>query len=342
MELSALSSRELAELMNELGQPAFRAKQIFEWIHKKSASSFEDMTNVPNKLKEALEEKGYTFVVPKIVEVQESKLDGTKKYLFALSDHQVVESVLMKYKHGNSVCISSQVGCKMGCRFCASTLDGWLRNLEHYEMLEQVYQIQKESGERVSNVVVMGTGEPLDNYENLLLFIRGLSSEEGFHISQRNITVSTCGLVPKIYQLAEEELQITLALSLHASSQEEREKLMPIAKTYEIHQVLDACRHYFARTGRRISFEYSLVAGVNDSIEDANRLKNLIGDMNCHVNLIPVNPIKERNYKQPNRENILSFQNKLENYGINVTIRREMGRDIDGACGQLRKKYMER
>ncbi len=198
MELSALSSRELAELMKEIGQPAFRAKQIFEWIHKKSASSLEDMTNVPKKLKEALVEKGYTFTVPKIVQVQESKIDGTKKYLFELVDHQVVESVLMKYKHGNSVCISSQVGCKMGCRFCASTLDGWLRNLGHHEMLEQVYQIQKESGERVSNVVVMGTGEPLDNYDNLLLFVRGLSSEEGMNISQRNITVSTCGLVPKI------------------------------------------------------------------------------------------------------------------------------------------------
>lgn len=328
--------------MKSLGQPAFRAKQIFEWIHQKSASSFEDMSNVPKKLVETLKENGYTFTVPRIVTVQESKIDGTKKYLFELEDHQVVESVLMKYKHGNSVCISSQVGCKMGCRFCASTLDGWLRNLSFNEMLEQVYQIQKESGERVSNVVVMGTGEPLDNYENLVRFVRALSSEEGFHISQRNITVSTCGLVPKIYQLAEEELQITLALSLHASSQEEREKLMPIAKTYEIHEVLDACRHYFEKTGRRISFEYSLVAGVNDSIADANRLKALIGDMNCHVNLIPVNPIKERDYKQPNRESILNFQKKLENNGINVTIRREMGRDIDGACGQLRKKYMER
>lgn len=342
MELQALSPEKLAELMAQLGEPSFRAKQIYEWIHKKCASSYEDMGNVPKKLKEALVEAGYDFYVPKIIAVQESKIDGTKKYLFELFDHQVVESVLMKYKHGNSVCISSQVGCKMGCRFCASTLDGWLRNLSHGEMLEQIYQIQKESGERVSNVVVMGTGEPLDNYDNLLLFIKTLSDEKGLHISQRNITVSTCGIVPKMYELAEEKLQITLALSLHASSQEKRQELMPIANTYEIHEVLDACRNYFEKTGRRVSFEYSLVAGVNDSIEDANRLKALIGDMNCHVNLIPVNPIKERDFKQPDRENIRSFQNKLENNGINVTIRREMGRDIDGACGQLRKKYMER
>ncbi|MBE5902557.1 MAG: 23S rRNA (adenine(2503)-C(2))-methyltransferase RlmN [Lachnospiraceae bacterium] len=342
MELSAMTPEQLTVLMKELNEPAFRAKQIYEWIHKQCVSSFEEMSNVPKKLKEKLTAAGYTFCVPKIVEVQESKLDGTKKYLFELSDHQVVESVLMKYKHGNSVCISSQVGCKMGCRFCASTLDGWLRNLSNGEMLQQIYQIQKESGERVSNVVVMGTGEPLDNYDNLLAFIHMLSDEKGLHISQRNITVSTCGLVPKILELAEERLQITLALSLHASSQEKREELMPIAKTYEIHEVLDACRTYFDKTGRRVSFEYSLVAGVNDSEEDAARLKALIGDMNCHVNLIPVNPIKERSFKQPDRENIRRFQNKLENNGINVTIRREMGRDIDGACGQLRKKYMER
>ena len=342
MELASITKMEMEQLIEELSEPKFRAGQLYDWIHKKGASSFEEMSNVPKKLKEKLIEEGYDFQVPKILEYQESKIDGTRKYLFELHDHQVVESVLMKYKHGNSVCISSQVGCKMGCAFCASTLDGWLRNLSSGEMLEQIYQIQKDSKERVSNVVVMGTGEPLDNYDNLLQFIRQLTDENGLNISQRNITVSTCGLVPKIRQLAEEKLQITLALSLHASSQEERMKLMPIANTYDIYEVLDACRYYFDKTGRRISFEYSLVAGVNDSTEDAEKLKHLIGDMNCHVNLIPVNPIKERTFKQPDRENIRRFQNKLENSGINVTIRREMGRDIDGACGQLRKKYMER
>ncbi|MCR4956848.1 MAG: 23S rRNA (adenine(2503)-C(2))-methyltransferase RlmN [Lachnospiraceae bacterium] len=342
MDLASVDTKEMEQLILQLEEPKFRGKQLYEWIHKKCASDFDDMSNVPKKLKEKLINNGYTFQVPKILEYQESKIDGTRKYLFELYDHQVVESVLMKYKHGNSVCISSQVGCKMGCRFCASTLDGWLRNLLPGEMLEQIYQIQKHTGERVSNVVVMGTGEPMDNYDNLIKFIRLLTDENGLHISQRNITVSTCGIVPKMMDLAEEKLQITLALSLHASSQKEREELMPIAKTYEIHQVLDACRHYFDVTGRRVSFEYSLVAGVNDHEEDAQRLADLIGHMNCHVNLIPVNPIKERNFKQPNRENILKFQNKLENNGINVTIRREMGRDIDGACGQLRKKYMER
>lgn len=280
--------------------------------------------------------------VPRMITYQESKIDQTRKYLFELRDHQVVESVLMKYKHGNSVCISSQVGCKMGCAFCASTLDGWVRNLTPGEMLEQIYRIQQDIGERISNVVVMGTGEPLDNYDVLLQFIRQLTDETGLNISQRNITVSTCGIVPKIYQLADEKLQITLALSLHASSQETRSKLMPIAKTYELSEVLKACRYYFKQTGRRVTFEYSLVANVNDTQEEAERLCELIGDMNCHVNLIPVNPIKERNFRQPQRENVTAFKNKLENSGINVTIRREMGRDIDGACGQLRKKYMER
>ncbi|MGN0170750.1 MAG: 23S rRNA (adenine(2503)-C(2))-methyltransferase RlmN [Lachnospiraceae bacterium] len=341
-ELVSMTQPELARVMDSLGEPGFRAKQLYEWIHKKGASNFEEMTNLPKMLKEKLINEGCELHTPNLITYQESKQDGTRKYLFELQDHQVVESVFMRYKHGNSVCISSQVGCKMGCAFCASTLDGWVRNLSAGEMLEQIYQIQKDTGERVSNVVVMGTGEPLDNYENLVRFIHLLSDEGGLHISQRNITVSTCGLVPQIRRLAEEKLQITLALSLHASSQEERQKLMPIANTYGIQEVLAACQYYFEQTGRRISFEYSLVAGVNDTKEDAVRLKDLIGGMNCHVNLIPVNPIKERSFRQPDRENVLRFQNNLEKHGINVTIRRGMGRDIDGACGQLRKKYMER
>ena len=230
----------------------------------------------------------------------------------------------------------------MGCRFCASAIGGWTRNLRPSEMLDQIYKIQRFSKERVSNVVVMGTGEPLDNYENLLRFIYMLSDENGLNISQRNITVSTCGIVPRMYDLAEEKLQITLAISLHASSQEKRQELMPIANKYSIEEVLEACRNYFDKTGRRLTFEYSLVGGKNDSQEDADRLAHLIGNLNCHVNLIPVNPIKERDFVQSDKKVIEKFQNKLEKYQINVTIRREMGRDIDGACGQLRKRYINK
>ena len=230
----------------------------------------------------------------------------------------------------------------MGCRFCASTIGGWTRNLLPSEMLEQIYRIQKLSGERVSNVVVMGTGEPLDNYDNLLQFIRLLTDENGLHISQRNVTVSTCGIVPKMYELAEENLQITLAISLHASNQAKRAELMPIANKYSINEVLEACRNYFEKTGRRLTFEYSLVGGKNDTKEDAEELAHLIKGLNCHVNLIPVNPIKERDYVQSDKKVIENFKNKLEKYQINVTIRREMGRDIDGACGQLRKSYIDK
>ncbi|MBR6478319.1 MAG: 23S rRNA (adenine(2503)-C(2))-methyltransferase RlmN, partial [Lachnospiraceae bacterium] len=260
--------------------------------------------------------------------------------LFGLRDGNVVESVWMQYKHGNSVCISSQVGCRMGCRFCASTLDGLERNLTASEMLEQIYAIQKHTGERVSNVVVMGTGEPLDNYDNLLRFIRLLTDENGLNISQRNVTVSTCGLADRVRQLAEEKLQITLALSLHASNDEKRRELMPIANRYSIRELMEVCEFYFQKTGRRITFEYSLVGGVNDTDEDARELAKLAGRVGAHVNLIPVNPIKERDYVQSETKRVLAFKNKLESNRINVTIRREMGRDIDGACGQLRRKHV--
>ena len=327
--------------MIEMGEKAFRAKQIYEWLHQKQAESFDEMSNLSAALREKLKER-CVLTTLKMLEVQTSKIDGTQKYLFALPDGNVVESVLMKYKHGNSVCISSQVGCKMGCRFCASTIGGWTRNLLPSEMLEQIYRIQKLSGERVSNVVVMGTGEPLDNYDNLLQFIRLLTDENGLHISQRNVTVSTCGIVPKMYELAEENLQITLAISLHASNQAKRAELMPIANKYSINEVLEACRNYFEKTGRRLTFEYSLVGGKNDTKEDAEELAHLIKGLNCHVNLIPVNPIKERDYVQSDKKVIENFKNKLEKYQINVTIRREMGRDIDGACGQLRKSYIDK
>ncbi|HIV39657.1 MAG TPA: 23S rRNA (adenine(2503)-C(2))-methyltransferase RlmN, partial [Candidatus Blautia stercorigallinarum] len=344
MEQLDIKSQDLPELkktVEGLSEKPFRAKQIYEWLHKKQADSFQEMTNLSVSLREKLE-RNCQIVSLKVLEVQTSKLDGTQKYLFALPDGNVVESVLMKYHHGNSVCISSQVGCKMGCRFCASTIGGWTRNLLPSEMLDQVYKIQKLSKERVSNVVVMGTGEPLDNYDNLLRFIRMLSDEKGLHISQRNITVSTCGIVPRMYDLAQEDLQITLAISLHASNQQKREQLMPIARKYSLDELMKACRNYFEKTGRRLTFEYSLVGGENDSQEDAEELAHLIKGLNCHVNLIPVNPIKERSYVQSDKKVIANFQNKLEKYQINVTIRREMGRDIDGACGQLRKSYIDK
>ena len=340
IDIKSLNQKELVAFIESLGEKGFRAKQIYQWIHEKQVDSFAEMTNISRKFIEVLEEKAYLTSLKK-EEVQVSKLDGTRKYLFLLEDGNVIESVLMRYKHGNSVCISSQVGCRMGCRFCASTLDGLVRGLTAGEMLDQIYQIGKDIGERISNVVVMGTGEPLDNYDNLLKFIELLTDEKGLNISQRNLTVSTCGIVPKMRELADKNLSITLALSLHASNQQKRLELMPVANKYDIHEVIDACKYYFDVTGRRITFEYSLVGGVNDTDQDARELSQLIKGINCHVNLIPVNPIKERDYVQSNAKVIEAFKNKLEKAGINVTIRREMGRDIDGACGQLRKRYKD-
>lgn len=340
-DIKSLDFLELQEYVKTLGEKPFRAKQLYQWMHEKLVGSFEEMTNLSAAFRSRLAQET-TLTVLKPVDVRTSALDGTQKYLFELEDGNVIESVLMRYKHGNSVCISSQVGCRMGCRFCASTIGGLQRNLKPSEMLEQVYRIQKLTGERVSNLVVMGTGEPLDNYDNLLKFVRMLSDEHGLNISQRNITVSTCGIVPKIRQLAEEDLQITLALSLHASNQENRMKLMPIAYKYQLSEVLEACRYYFEKTGRRLTFEYSLVGGVNDTLEDSQELTALVHGMNCHINLIPVNPVKEREFVQPDRSVVLAFKNKLEKNGVNATIRREMGRDIDGACGQLRRSYMRK
>ena len=341
VDMKSMNMEELVKFIEELGEKKFRAKQIYEWIHIKHVKSFEEMTNISKKFAEQLNEI-CTLTSLEKADVQISKMDGTRKYLFALEDGNVIESVLMRYKHGNSVCISSQVGCRMGCRFCASTLDGLVRGLSPAEMVDQIYQISKDTGERISNVVVMGTGEPLDNYDNLLRFIELLTDENGLNISQRNVTVSTCGIVPKIRELAEQKLSITLALSLHASNQKKRLELMPIANKYEIHEVIEACQYYFEQTGRRVTFEYSLVGGVNDSKEDARELLQLVKGMNCHINLIPVNPIKERAYVQSNAQVIASFKNRIEKAGLNATIRREMGRDIDGACGQLRKKYISK
>ena len=396
MDIKSMTLDELKDACQQMGEKPFRAKQLYDWMHHRLAGSYDEMTNLSLAFREKLKEQ-YPLTCLEKVQVQESKIDGTRKYLFRLSDGNVIESVWMKYHHGNSVCISSQVGCRMGCRFCASTQAGRVRNLEageicseiytaqkdigerisHIvlmgigepldnfdegmrfrfcastigglvrcltpsEMLDQIYRIWEDTGERVSNLVVMGTGEPMDNYDNLVRFVRLLSSQEGLNISQRNITVSTCGIVPNMYKLADEGLQITLALSLHAPNDEKRRELMPIANKYSIDEILDACRNYFAKTGRRITFEYSLVGGKNDSEADAKELSARISDINCHVNLIPVNPIKERDYVKSTKKVVENFKNKLEKYGINVTIRREMGADIDGACGQLRKSFIDK
>ena len=340
MDLKSLSFEELQEEFAILGEPKFRVSQVYDWMHKKCVSDIDEMTNLSKALREKLKEK-YEFTSLRMARMQESEIDGTRKFLFELSDGNFIESVWMKYHHGNSVCISSQVGCRMGCKFCASTLDGLERNLLPGEMLDQIYRISQITGERVSNIVVMGSGEPMDNYDNVLKFLKMISDERGLCISQRNITVSTCGIVPGIRKLAEEKLQITLAISLHAPTDEKRKALMPIANSYSLAEVMDACRFYFDKTGRRISFEYALVKGVNDREEEVAELTSLLKGMNCHINLIPVNPIKERDYRSTDRTNVLNFQNKLEKNGINVTIRREMGRDIDGACGQLRRRHME-
>lgn len=340
IDILSLTYEELKADIVQMGEKPFRAGQLYEWLHGKLAVSFNEMTDLSAKLRERCQER-YVLNGVRAAEVQESKLDGTRKFLFALHDGNMIESVWMQYQHGNSVCISSQVGCRMGCRFCASTIDGLERNLTAGEMLSQIYEITRSTGERVSNVVVMGSGEPLDNYDTLLQFIHMLTDEHGLNISQRNLTVSTCGLVPQMRRLAEERLQMTLALSLHAATDEKRRELMPIANRYSLAEVLEACAYYFEQTGRRLTFEYSLVGGVNDTNEDAGRLIKLLSGMNCHVNLIPVNPVKERTYVESNRKDVMEFKNKLEKCQINVTIRREMGRDIDGACGQLRRRYAQ-
>ena len=338
IDLKSQMLSELQQEMEQLGEPKFRAKQISSWMHEKLADSFDEMTNLPKSLREKLQQR-YEWVRLELVQVQQSDQDGTCKFLFRLPDGNVIESVRMKYHHGNSVCISSQAGCRMGCRFCASTLNGLERNLKASEMLEQIYAITRLSGERVSNVVVMGMGEPLDNYDNLIRFLALLTGEKGLHMSQRNVTVSTCGIVPGIRRLADEGLQITLALSLHAVTDEKRKKLMPIAEKYPLEEVLSACAYYGERTGRRITCEYSLIAGVNDGDADVAGLAQIAGRLRCHINLIPVNPVTERGFAAPDRRHVQDFKSRLEKGRVNVTVRREMGRDIDGACGQLRRRY---
>lgn len=323
-------------VINELKQPKFRAKQIFDWLHKKRVSSFEDMKNIPQSLINTLNDT--CFITTLIIKNKlVSNLDGTVKYLYMLPDGEYVESVLMKYKHGNSICVSSQVGCKMGCEFCASTKAGFVRNLASSEILEQIYQTEKDLDLKISNIVLMGIGEPLDNYKNVVSFLRLINSPLGANISLRNISLSTCGLVNRINDLAKLKLGITLSVSLHASDDEIRDKIMPINHKYKIKELLDACKKYTDITSRRISFEYALIEGENDSKEDAKKLASILKGQLCHVNLIPVNKVKETNFRQSSKKSIIDFQNELIKRGINTTVRRTLGADISAACGQLRR-----
>lgn len=336
-DIKSMDLQELQAFVEKLGEKKFRAKQLYLWMHQKLVKDFEEMTNLSKSFREKLQQE-CTLGGVAIAREQISKKDDTRKFLMELSDGNMVETVLMKYHHGNSVCVSSQVGCRMGCRFCASTVGGLTRSLATSEILDQIYEIQRHIEERVSNVIIMGIGEPLDNYENVIRFIRMLSDENGLHISQRNITLSTCGLVPKIYDLMKEELTITLAISLHAPNDEIRRQMMPVADSFSMKEILEACRVYIGETGRRVTFEYTMVQGTNDSRENARELASRLKGMLCHVNLIPLNAVKGRMGSRSVPENIRQFQMELEKHHVNVTIRREMGSDIDAACGQLRNK----
>ena len=340
-DLKSMSLEELQGFMANIGEAKFRAKQVFEWIHKKQADSFSDMTNLSKNLREKLEKEA-KLSYARILEKRVSKQDGTTKYLFALENDNIIESVLMRYGYGNAVCISTQVGCRMGCTFCASTLDGVERNLTAGEMLSQIYEIQKDTGERVSSVVLMGSGEPLDNYDNVIKFIKLLNDKDGLNIGQRHITLSTCGLIEKMYKLADECLQITLAVSLHAPNDEIRNKIMPVSKKNDMDRLLEACKYYSDTTKRRITFEYAMISGVNDSIECAKELSERLRNMLCHINLIPVNDVKERNYKKSSGETVERFAEFLNSKGIETTVRRKLGSDINAACGQLRNGYLEK
>lgn len=334
-QLIDLSYGELEKFISDMGQPKFRAKQIYDWIQK-GAESFDEMKNIPKALREELLDKTYIGAV-RICEKFVSSIDETRKYLLELSDGNFIESVLMKYEYGYTICISSQVGCRMGCRFCASTIGGKVRDLTPGELLSQIICVQKDLGQRISNVVMMGIGEPFDNFDNVLKFIELVNAPEGLNIGQRHISISTCGIADKILELAEKKLQITLLISLHAPTDEKRSEIMPINRKYPINEVISACREYIKATSRRISFEYTLISGVNDSILEADKLSALLKGMLCHVNLIPVNKVDETGFEKSSRDNIDAFKKRLERNGIAATVRREMGSDINAACGQLRK-----
>lgn len=331
---------ELEEYFLELGEKKFRAKQLFEAIHKQKIKNIEDISTFSQDLKEKLITSSEIYGVKKVLELK-SKLDDTKKYLFELYDGNVIESVLMKYKYGYTVCISTQVGCKMGCAFCASTKKGFIRNLYACEMLDEIYEIERLNDINVSNVVLMGSGEALDNFDELIRFIELISAKEGKNLSKRNITISTCGLADKILKLAEYDYPITLTISLHNADEEERKKIMPITKSYPFDKLVPALKEYQAKINKRISFEYVLIDGLNDSYQSALDIKNLLKDIKSHINLIPLNKIKEYDEEPSTSENIMKFKKYLEDFGFNVTVRRELGADINASCGQLRNNYLE-
>ena len=338
--ISSYTLEGLTALMKELGQPAFRAKQIFHWLHQKLVTEFSAMTDQPKALLAKLEE-GYYIAAPAIVRRQQSK-DGTVKYLFALADGNCIETVIMRYHYGVTACVSSQVGCRMGCRFCASTQAGRVRNLEAGEIAGQIYAAQKDIGERISHIVLMGIGEPLDNFDNVMDFLSIISSPDGVNIGMRNISLSTCGIVPMIDKLAEKKLQLTLSISLHAPNDAMRSGMMPVNDAYPVAQLIAACRRYQQTTGRRVSFEYSMVRGVNDSPATAKELAALIRGMGAHVNLIPINPVDGSPYSATDAENVKRFQTLLTDLGVNATVRRRLGSDINAACGQLRREEAAR
>lgn len=337
MNIKAMTLPELTAALKEMGQPGFRAKQIYTWLHK-GVRSYDEMTNISKELRTELSQR-YPFTPPEVVRRQQSQRDGTIKYLWRLADGNCVETVLMRYHYGNTVCISTEVGCRMGCAFCASTLGGLVRKLEPQEILDQVLFTQVDSGLPVSHIVLMGIGEPLDNYENVLRFLELVNSPEGMNISMRHISLSTCGLIPKIRELAEKKLQLTLSISLHAASDETRDRIMPVNKAYPTQELLDACRDYYRITGRRISFEYAMIQGVNDSEADARLLLKRLKGMGAHMNLIPLNHVEESPLKPSTRQAVQRFQQILEEGGIPATVRRTLGGDIDASCGQLRRKY---
>jgi len=337
MNLKSLSALELADVLKELGQPAFRGKQVYTWLHK-GVKSYEEMTNIPQSLRDMLAEK-YPICAPEVVRKQESQKDGTIKYLWRLSDGNCVETVLMRYHYGNTVCISTEVGCRMGCAFCASTLGGLVRKLEPFEMLDQVLFTQMDSGLPVSHIVLMGIGEPLDNFDNVMRFLELVNSPDGINISMRHISLSTCGIVPQIYKLAEKKLQLTLSVSLHAPNDAVRDTIMPVNKAYPTEELLQACRFYYEATGRRISFEYAMIDNVNDRPEDAKLLLKRLKGLPSHMNLIPLNYVEESPLKPSSRQAVMQFQKILEDGGIPATVRRTLGSDIDASCGQLRRKY---
>ncbi len=338
IDLKDFEFDELAKYLKGMGEPAFRAKQIFSWLHK-GVESFDEMSNLSKQTRARLSEECFVSTL-KIREKYVSKIDKTTKYLFELPDGNCIESVVMYYKHGISICISSQVGCRMGCGFCASTIGGLYRSLTPGEILNQVIFASKDIGERISNIVMMGIGEPLDNFENVIKFLRNVNHPDGINIGYRHISLSTCGLVPRIYDLAKENMPITLSVSLHAPNNEIRNSIMPVNKKYPVEELIKACKDYIKTTTRRISFEYSLISGVNDSIECADELAKLLSGMLAHVNLIPVNKIEERDYKKGDKKQIKAFCDRLLSHGINATVRRELGSDIQASCGQLRKRLL--